>query len=98
MLVFFDNEHPGAFGNDESAAIGRKRPRGTRGIVVPGAGHHAHEGETLHDARCKRSIGPPGEQRGKKTELDLAESVTEGIGGRSASGADDVTHATQAEA
>jgi len=56
MLVFFQNEHPCAFGQNEPIAVGIEGAGTAFGRVVPGTGHDLHEDETLYDSQRNRRV------------------------------------------
>src|SRR5271165_3679302 len=81
MLVLFEEEHPCAFGNHESVAVGREWPRSALRSMVPRRSHNLHEREALHDSRSDGRVNAADQHHGNKAELDLPQGVAERVRG-----------------
>ena len=96
--VVFEDKHPGTFGDYESVAIGGKGARGALRRMIPGLGKGAQQRVALDDSGSDWRIYATDQKHGLHACLNVLIGVTEGVGGRSASGGDHVAVAAKAEA
>ncbi len=97
VFALFQDEHPRPFGDDEAIAVRREGPGGALRRMVPRCRHDAHQREALHDAGGDRGVDAAGEHHRQHAKLDLAEGITDRVGGRRAAGRHHVAHAPQPE-
>src|SRR5207247_10131952 len=54
MLVIFEDEHPGTFGDYKAVAVGGKRPRRALGSMIPRLCQRAQQRVSLDNSRRNR--------------------------------------------
>src|SRR5215469_15996682 len=98
MLIVFEHKHPRPFRENEAIAVGRKRPRGTLGLVVPGLRQRAHERIALDDSRCDRSVYPSNKKHRLNARLDMLVGEPKRVARRRTARRDHVAVSTETKA